>query len=377
MHAWPVRVTSERVVSVDHDTIRALSRESGEVQWHRVFDDSLESWHLVGDVGILSTRDGRTHALSIDDGAELWSVEGGRHLAAHRAGPDAVHLLTDVAGGPPVLAAHAPQNGSVQWEYELPERDDDIGFQPQIAQAGPLTLLTLDAPRNLDLLALDREDGTERWRRRDSRPFHASDGVVVVVEIERIVDEEGGSLSISESLTALVGVDATDGTERWRQELHEEAPHPMELVDDILVMADDGEMTAFDLATGEERWHVRGHENEHPVSTAPWWWGEESRVTDVLLGVVPQESLVVARDAGTGELRWRTQLDRPIGDVTMVDGVVTVRTTQDSYVQLNAASGAMMGTVTVDGSELPMFVAGDVLVDQRSGWLVAIDLPPQ
>lgn len=375
-----VRVTAERIVTVVHDTVRALSRESGELQWQRVFDGPVETWHLVDDVVVLLASDGRTHALSTDDGTQLWSADEVGPITPRRGGDGVVHVIA-LHGDRSILTARDPDDGSVQWEYELPEREGERGFfGPEVTQAGSLTMLTTDARQHVDLVALDREDGTERWRRRNSRAIHASHGIAIVMEIERVIEEEGeDTLSISDSPRALVGLDAADGTERWRYPLPENHP-PIELVDDdVLVIADDRDTTALDIATGEERWRVSGQGDGHLVSTVSWWWEGryESRLNGMVLSVVPGDSLVVARDAGTGELRWRTQLDRLVGHVTTVDGTVMVSTTENSHVLLDLASGTPLGTVTAEMFGPPMFVAADLLVDQRSGWLVALDLPPQ
>lgn len=115
--------------------------------------------------------------------------------------------MIPLQGDRSTLTARDPDDGSVQWEYELPEREGERGFfGPEVTQAGSLTMLTMDARQHVDLVALDREDGTEHWR----------------------------------------------------YPLPENHP-PIELVDDdVLVIADDRDTTALDMATGEERWRVGG-----------------------------------------------------------------------------------------------------------------------
>jgi outer membrane protein assembly factor BamB len=69
-------------------SVYALSARTGERLWRRRTRDRLESAPLVtGDVIYILAAEGKFLALSMKDGAELWSHNAGRHLSPASAAP--------------------------------------------------------------------------------------------------------------------------------------------------------------------------------------------------------------------------------------------------------------------------------------------------
>lgn len=375
MHSWWLEATPERLVARDPETVVALSRSSGRLLWQRELDAVGQSWHLGDEVVAVQTPR-TTRALSLGDGTERWSVdEGGLAMLGPRGTADTIHT-TVVEDDHSVLVARAT-DGTVRWRHALPAgRDSGRPWHPQVTQFGPLTFVLLEGPQqDRPLVAIDGDDGTERWRRVDSRPVHAAGDTAVVLDLDRVVEERDDGVSISESPTALVGVDATDGSERWRYDLTDGHPQ-VHFVQGVVVMDDEDGITGLDMATGEALWHTEGHQGEHLVS-AHGWWGPPRHSPgepDVLMSFVDPDGLVIARDPATGELLWRTQFEQPAGHLTTLGGTIVARTVDASFVQLDASTGEVRGTVTVETDGEPTFVADDVLVDREAGWVVGIDL---
>lgn len=375
-HPWWLEVTPRRILARDAETLVALSRSTGDVAWRHELDArrGLGHWS-IGDEVVTLEAGLATRALALSDGRERWSQDGTQLAYSNwRDRSGTIHTV-QVDDGRSVLASRRT-DGTVRWRHTIEDVDEPRHrFPLEVTELGPLAFLTLDGREHeLVTVALDGSDGSERWRRLDSRPLHASAEVVIVMEVDRDVQENGDSVSVSESPSDVVGLDVTDGRERWRHESAGGQPQ-FAIEEDILVtMGPDG-MTGFDTVTGEQRWHATTHQHErllHPAS----WWGDPSPPGDSILSFVPRESLVVARDPRTGRTLWRTQLDQLVGHVSQVEGAVIAQAGEGTFIHLDPASGEVRGTVIVESDGQPMLAAGNVLVDQDGGWVVGIDLPP-
>lgn len=277
--------------------------------------------------------------------------------------------------GASVLVAHEA-DGAVRWRHPVPELDVATGVFPlRVTELGPVAFVVSDGPaHDLSTTALDNGDGTERWRRSDSRPLRVSGDVAVMLDVDRDVDEQpDGSVRVSESPVAMVGLDVTDGTEQWRRQVtgqHRE----FGILDDVLVTREADGLTGVDLATGEQLWHRSVAGNERVINaTTPW--GPAVSQQRRVLSFMPHERAVLARDRATGEVLWQTQLDQLVGHVSTVDDAILARVTDATVVQLEPATGQVRGTITTESDGRPRFLAQDVVVDPETGWVVLVDLP--
>jgi outer membrane protein assembly factor BamB len=182
----------------DRGTVRALA-DDGSTVWSRegAFADHVNVGPTVGpDTVYVATRDGRLHALARDDGTTIWThrfqdpterrpyvtdliatdcsavtvVEGvvkalddGGTLVWEVAGDhgpmatdgETVYVATDLGGGEQEVRALSAATGDVRWTVQ----GSVATFQPPVV-AGDAVYVRFDE----SIVALDRADGTERWR---------------------------------------------------------------------------------------------------------------------------------------------------------------------------------------------------------------------
>lgn len=380
LHSWRIEITDERILARDAETIVALSRDSGQVAWRKDFDPTEGPaggpWVVTDSVAAVQTGTA-VRALSLTDGSQLWTVDDTHTVLPRQHAESDTIYTARLDDGWSVLAAHEV-DGSVRWRHRVMEQAP-AGPLPrpgEVADAGSTALvLTEDSTHDLSTIALDRDDGTRRWQRQDSRLLHVSEDVAVMMDVDRDVDEQqDGSVTISESPEAVVGLDVTDGTERWRTEAagqHQEYG----IVGDVLVTRGAGELTGVDLATGERRWERDVAADERLVNTTTPY-GPSASQHDRLFSFVPHEQRVLARHPATGEIVWQTRLDNQlIGHVSTVQGAVVARRNQATLVQLDPTTGSVRGTMTTEFADRPLLVTHDVLVDREDGWVARIDFP--
>ena len=198
------------------------------------------------------------------------------------------------------------------------------------------------------LVAVDLEDGTVRWRSDlDYRcvQLSASDRTVYVAASE--VAGAGGGL---------YAFDAATGAQRWRADQVSAAggsglvPYrscsPAAVAEGLVLSVGLGAMFAFDADTGEQRWSFRPSTgpaiNSHPVV--------EGDTVHVAASRQERHSVLYTLDAATGTERWREQLFAGQGEshltgLAVVDGTVYVHHAEDGLRQralhaIDARTGA-------------------------------------
>lgn len=372
--AWAT-ATTDHVLVAHGSTLTALDRATGRMQWEHAVGVDLADLRVDGEVVVAQTRHGTTLGLSIHDGTVRWTADGTERLLLQRPTPGTVHTVqTD--GDELVLTARNTGDGTARWRHRLPATDELR--HPGLVHVVPsesLTLVLQEGSSELPtVVALDSEDGTVRWRRPASQPVHATPDTTVVMGVERDPDAADDVLGPSPiSPTTMVGLDSADGTERWRHEV-DSAFGGHVVGDVVLVWSPPDGVTAFDLATGEERWRGGAHGFERPVSEFPVG-GRPSDPLPVIVSFADQDDLVIGRDAETGELAWRTQPAERAEFLTIVDGRIVASQGGGSVTQLDPVSGQELVTVSTVPSGRPWFVADDVLIDAESGWVAAVDVP--
>jgi outer membrane protein assembly factor BamB len=277
--------------------------------------------------GYTVTGDGtqyRVAAVEDYEGQERWVynvVDGGAGTPL----VDGDRLF--VGTGSDHVLSFAAETGHLQWRYEAGGRETyGGGAWGQPATADDLVLVGVSHsdrpdpdPTNHEaythrLVALDREDGTERWALRADRQFFA--GPVVVGDAVVAVTRRGG----------VVAASLTDGTERWTDDLGGEAKRPPVWTGEHVVVAAGQRVVGFDPASGERAWEA----------TTP---GTTATATDEYSVVVGGDGAVVALARDGGESRWRYDAGAPVVDVAS-DGARTWVLDRTGVVhRLDAGSG--------------------------------------
>lgn len=366
--------TTDRILVAHGSMLTSLDRATGRTQWEHGAGVNFVELRIDGDVVVARTSHGTTFGLSIHDGTMRWTAEDTERLLLERPTPGTSHTVRR-DGDELVLTARNTADGTARWRHRLTAPDQQRF--PGHVHVVPSEIVTLvleeGSSEQPTVVALDSEDGTERWRRPASSPVHASAGTSVVADVEPDPDTPDASGQISGATTTILGLDSTDGTERWRQEVGGVLGRHV-VGDNLLVWYPLDGITAFDLATGEERWRGAGHGFERPVSEFPVG-GRPSGPLPVIVSFADQDDLVIGRDAETGELAWRTQPAERAEFLTIVDGRIVASQGGGSVTQLDPVTGQELVTVSTVPSGRPWFVADDVLVDTESGWVAAVDVP--
>lgn len=263
----------------DHVDVAVLDAATGKERWRR---HGVDDTHVVGDT--LVEVDG--------DEAVTFDLATGRRLLGiddSQVGVTTDSLLVMRCGVKCELSARSPRDGSVRWRRTAGR----VAAMPQ----RPSRLVVVrdnppDAGRTVATTTLDTRTGkvVTRWRseyrERDGRNFYVGDFLIEVTS------------------TDVTAYDVRRGQRLWRKPVSMFAPDRGGDVDPSFVDTADGpvlvgmpehdRITVTDIATGERRWHATG---VHDVTSAD--------------GVVVTEEgdALVARDAGTGKPRWRSDED--------------------------------------------------------------------
>lgn len=381
LHSWRFTIASDLMLAQGAQTIVAVSRSTGQVVWRNDVDVGAGPaggpWALGDEVVAIQAQQ-EVRALSLTDGDVRWTVDGARLAFSHGDDPGGAIYTVQVEDGQQILAAH-DGDGTERWRHAVAEpratpRDRPQPWLPvEVTAVGPVVFVVRDGPTHaLHTIALDREDGTEHWRRVDSRPLHASRDVAVMRDVDREVTEDGNSVTVSESPARVVGLDVTDGSERWRHEAG--AYREFGLVGDVAVLRGDDGLTGVRLGTGEPLWHRETARDERLVSVIRGWGSTLGDLRRVVT-FVPAERRVVARDPATGEVLWQTELEPLVGHVVAVDGAILGWVNDSTFVHLDPATGRVRGTITTEPEGRPWPLAHDVLAYPEAGWVVRVELP--
>jgi outer membrane protein assembly factor BamB len=149
----------------------ALDRTDGSRRWTREFASRADA--LVGTYDRLylalgeGTGERAVHALD-DGGTPVWDVAGDHGPLATDG--ETIYVVGASDGGRQALRALDAGAGEPRWSVRAP----DVGYQPPVV-AGDTLLVALGG----SVVALDRADGTERWRTdRSPTDLAVADGTV-------------------------------------------------------------------------------------------------------------------------------------------------------------------------------------------------------
>jgi outer membrane protein assembly factor BamB len=165
---------------------------------------------------------------------------------------------------------------------------------------------------------------------------------------------------------SLVAIDTETGRERWSVPLRFAGSCSPVVVGDYLVVAtQEGHVSAFTTAAGEEVWHYR---NDNLLFGSP-------AVADGVVVIADEAGFVTGLDAGTGREEWQRPVDGEVfATPAIADGVVYVATTAPSLVALDVQTGAERWRREVGGESSPALADGELYLGGDDQSLRALDL---
>jgi glucose dehydrogenase len=237
-----------------------------------------------------------------------------------------------------------------------------------------------------EVVAVDRERGTVRWRGSTGESTSSTAGFNTVVAGDVVVVPD----------IALHGFDRQSGALRWRFAPSRSTPGAANLASDghtVYAGSLEGRVYAVDARTGNERWSTQVAEGDGVAAFDP-------TVADgtVYVGIkrltIPNTGALVALDAATGSLRWIHEFtsDDPrlgtgcFGGAVTYGALVIVGVQNGTIVALDRATGAVrwraprLGNLPLgaggspDSDMRPLVLAGSAVVaGSTTGVVVALD----
>lgn len=220
----------------------ALDTETGEEEWAQ--EGAMGIAPVVADGTVYATgRGGPVFAFDASTGETLWEtprLEEATLLSTPAHSDGTVFLATAERGGGTergTVRAIDAADGARRWEVET----EGVAFSAPAVHDE-----TLFVPANTGTVyAFDVDDGTERWSRDTGDVFTCPP--TVGAETVYVASQEG----------TLYALDASDGAERWSSGGFGFVNTGAALAGDTLFVAGSNELSAVDVESGEENWHVR------------------------------------------------------------------------------------------------------------------------
>ncbi|WP_135364159.1 outer membrane protein assembly factor BamB family protein [Halosimplex halophilum] len=244
----------------------------------------------------------------------------------------------DGTGGPPttqyqydaantgVVDTAAPDSPGRRWRTRLDPAEGGV------AVAGDTVVV---AAR--DVVALDRDDGEQRWSADVGNSLAAPPTATAETAYVPTWNGAGGTER------GVVAVDLADGSERWRAAPWTEVSAPLTLADGTLYAGnglDETEVTAIDADDGSELWRFEAGEHASTAAVADG--------TAFVCG--GQRGVAYALDAESGEQLWRFEAS---------DEVWAAPTVQNGAVYVGARDGRVSALDPANGDELWHVDTGD------------------
>lgn len=275
-----------------------------------------------------------------------------------------------MAGRDPGRTGHCPDGTGptvdprLAWSFDT--GDDAIARLPVVASADAVYTRT-----RFELLAIDADDGRERWRFSQSADSLFDESGRQFFQTPPVLAD--GSVYAGSDVS-LFAVDASDGSGRWSYRTNSSFEPLLAVGNTVLLnslVGGEDRTVALDAATGLVRWRTTGQ-----VAGLAYGAGL------VLAAIDPTDgAAVVALDARSGEERWRRAPGNAVAThenpLAVADGRVFYAT--DSVAAFSLAGGAVewerpSAVTEVDGSPVTdgeaVYVTGDdavVALDAATG----------
>ncbi len=328
-------VVGGRIVAMDAAaTVSAFSTADGSRFWRRELTPDDEDAGAIGggvaiDNGVVyvTTGYGYVHALSLEDGTEIWRRRIGTPI---RGAPTAINGRVFVITYDNQLHALSTTDGRTLWTHGgIPEDAGLIGA-PSVAVGGGLVVVPYSSG---ELFALRVENGRMVW---------------------------GDQLIRARRLTPLSSLSEIRGSPVIDRGL-------------VLAISFSGRIAAIDLRSGRRLW-----DRDITGTETPWVAGD-------FIYIVTAQAEVVNLSRKDGRIRWVAQLPRyedeeerldPIqwsGPVLASDRLVLV-SSEGYAVAISPYSGQMLGRIKLsDGALIPPVIAdGTMYILTDNGELTAL-----
>ena len=304
----PVASLKQTVYATSGSRLYALQASDGTPRWCSVLTldngnpDQFASVTHVGDQLYTFTKAGMVTALTAHTGALVWSTNTGNlasGLGSWIPSPSVANG-TVYSGGASIVALNT-QDGSVRWQYTVPNNYD--------ADTVPLASngkVYVGGPPN-QFFALDAATGHKLWTFA-LPPFSSGTDLIAgggVVVIRYTVGDIG-----PEFRTGLDVVDAQSGKLLWQNDLNTALWSNQSIANGLLYVqavfpsnqhdAVNG-LYAFDLHTGTVRWSLPSRQTGLALETP-------LVVANNRLYTIDRAGEVTAIDALSGQILWRAPL---------------------------------------------------------------------
>jgi enterochelin esterase-like enzyme/outer membrane protein assembly factor BamB len=299
-----------------------------EIAWKRPLGMGYSSISVAGGVGVTMLGDGTDDVVMAFDaatGEELWRRRVAATYKGHSGSDDgpistpAIHDGVVYALGPRgQLLALSLDDGAVVWSRTLGESDakaPHYGFATAPLVAGELVVVQTGGEAGHSITAFDRASGEPRW---------AVENDPVSYQSPTLLELGGRRQFVAVNDKALLGLDAATGEVLWKH-VHGTSPqeafaHPLALGGDRLLLNSLAEAVALAVTPEgggyavEELWRGNGFQGS---------WSVPVHHEGYLYGF--NRHFLTCLDAATGEVAWKS---RPPGGqgLILVDGQLVVLT---------------------------------------------------
>ncbi|MUV59624.1 PKD domain-containing protein [Halobacterium sp. CBA1126] len=224
-----VTVAEDTVYASSDRTVIALNATTGATRWTKTADDDVYGTVADDDV-VVTDSQSSVVARDADTGAVRWNVTRADAPGVEGVLDGRVLLVED--GN---VTARDATTGDVVWAQPLPATET---YEIEVSVAGGVVYAVSNGPSAKSLTAI-AADGERLWRTQRA------------VETRIRVHGDTVYAASNDEVTAL---DRSDGTVTWNRSVSLDYP-TVEWVDDERVIVDgDGNLTAFDAATGAPTW---------------------------------------------------------------------------------------------------------------------------
>ncbi len=246
--------------------LSALSAKDGSERWSTAVPALNEAFETValfvageyagGGVVVLDIlRPSGVYHVGFDStsGQERWAVPTDNQMS-HYATDELVITSTAYAGDTPQsnygysgsAVAHDRTTGAVLWEFRLPVLSAD-----PVVVGGTAMLPLSPEGEPSELRGIDLESGSEAWV--------GSTGWLSAAAVDPSDDPQGRGVAVAwHDAERLVAIEATDGRERWAVDVSGGVGWvaPVVAGGTVVVAAGGGEVSGYDVGSGESTWSV-------------------------------------------------------------------------------------------------------------------------
>jgi outer membrane protein assembly factor BamB len=337
--AGPV-VLNGTIVVVAHESVVALSAETGAIQWETARDPgpagpaAIEGQRVVYAEG--TGADGIVTAVGLENGEESWSFEAGSPVVGGVTVEDG---LAYVGGRDGNVRALNLDSGDEEWSFDASGR-----VETPPAVAGGLVVVVAEGFKTgrARAHALDVRTGKEEWS-------FSPEGIALGASAVAVGDDLAvfglGDLEVH-------ALELGTGRERWS--VSSRAPFSARMVpgfgDDVLIGDRVGHLYRMDATSGREAWVFR--------VTGSFLTGSPVEIGSTAV-VGDASGQVSAIDLDSGRLVWKERVgSRPIPGIAVSSGLIFVSSADGTVLALEHDPG---GVLLDEASPTTLFVGRAVL----------------